>query len=122
MSVIRYLLDENMPHAIQHQLLRIEPKMDVLVMGASGAPPLGTSDPDILRYIEQVGRILVTRNRHTMPDHLRDHLHAGHHVPGIFVVTPGLSLGVVIRELHLIWGASEAEECRDLILYLPLSS
>jgi len=102
MSVVRYLLDENMPHAIQHQLLRIEPGIDLLVMGESGAPPLATSDPDILRYIEQVGRILVTRTRQTMPGHLRDHLQTGHHVPSIFVATPGLSLGDVIRELHLI--------------------
>ncbi len=122
MGVICYLLDENIDRAVRVQLLRLEPEMDVLAVGDPGAPPLSATDPDILLWIEEAGRVLVTGNRRTMPGHVRNHLQAGHHIPGIFVATARLSLGEVIEELHLIWGASEAEEYQDLMLYLPLST
>jgi hypothetical protein len=56
-----------------------------------------------------------------MPVHLQDHLATGHHVPGILTLNPDMTLGATIDELLLIWGASEAEEYRDLLLYLPLT-
>jgi len=65
--------------------------------------------------------LLVTSNRSSMPVHLRDHLATGHHVPGILVLNPDMTLGETLDELLLIWGASEAEEYRDLLLYLPLA-
>ena len=40
----------------------------------------------------------------------------------ILVLNPGMTMGATIDELLLIWGASEAEEYRDLLLYLPLTS
>ena len=38
MSQIRYLLDEDTPHAIRNQLLRREPDMDIRVVGGDMAP------------------------------------------------------------------------------------
>ena len=56
-----------------------------------------------------------------MPVHLQHHLAAGHHVPGIFVLNPSMTMGTTIDELLLIAGASEAEEYGALLLYLPLT-
>ena len=53
-----------------------------------------------------------------MPGHLRDHLAAGGHVPGILVVP--FPLGALVEELILIWGASLPDEYQDQIVYLPL--
>jgi hypothetical protein len=102
MSVIRYLLDEHVDHAIRDQLRQLNPQMDILAIGDPGAPGRGMSDPELLLWIEQSGRVLITGNRRTMPDHFRDHLASGHHVPGIFVLTRRLSLGAAIEQLHLI--------------------
>ena len=66
--------------------------------------------------------MLVTNNRATMPVHLRDHLAAGRHIPGIFILNPGMSKGETIDDLTLIWAASEASEHVDRLSYLPLSS
>lgn len=44
----RYLLDEHIPRAVQRQLLRRDFRIEVLAVGDPGAPPAGTSDPDIL--------------------------------------------------------------------------
>ena len=56
-----------------------------------------------------------------MPVHLRDHLAAGQHVSGIFILNPQMTLGETADELILIWGASRAEEYFDQLRYLPIS-
>lgn len=120
MTGIRYLLDENMPHAVRDQLLLREPEMPVLVIGDEMAPALGAPDPVILKWIERNGYILISRNRRTIPRHLREHLAAGHHVPGIFLLRRRFSLGRLIEDLLLIQGALEPGEYQDRIEYLPL--
>ena len=69
----RFLLDEHVNRAIQRQLRRLDPRINVLAINDSDAPPAGTSDPDILLWIEKSGYILVTENRSTIPGHLSDH-------------------------------------------------
>lgn len=120
MTRLRFLLDENMPHAVRDQLLLRQPEMQVDAVGDVGAPALGTSDPDILVWLEANGAVLVSRNRRTMPLHLRDHLAAGNHVPGILLIRRRYAWGQVIDDLYLIWDASSPDEYRDRIEYLPL--
>ena len=55
-----------------------------------------------------------------MPQHLSDHLAAGHHVPGIFTINLEESMGEIIDQLLLIAGASEEDEYMDQITYIPL--
>ena len=55
-----------------------------------------------------------------MPGHLRDHLAVGRHIPGILVAPFPLDIGALIEELILIHGASQPDEYRDQIVYLPL--
>ena len=119
MRPFRYLLDEDTPHAIRDQLLRREPDMEILVVGGDRAPVLGTPDPEILQWIEREGYVLVSRNRRTLPHHLREHLEAGDHVPGIFLLRRRYSLGQIIEDLVLIWEAGRPEEYRDRVEYLP---
>ena len=64
----------------------------------------------------------VTRNRRSMPTHFAEFLEAGGHVPGILMVGEDFSVARLSEDLILIWGASEAEEWRDRLVYLPLVS
>ncbi len=116
----RFLLDENVNRAIQRQLLRLEPHIDVLAINDPGAPPAGATDPDILLWIEKDGYILVTENRSTMPAHLSEHFAAGRHIPGIFWIRPHANLHSIIEEIYLIWMASTADEYKDRTLFIPL--
>jgi hypothetical protein len=120
MSLIRYLLDENVDPLFRTELLRQEAEMVVWRIGDPNTPLSGTSDPTILEGCEENSFILVTNNRQSMTQHLTDHLSAGRHVPGIFELNPGLSIGETIEELILIWGASEASDYQDQLIYLPL--
>jgi len=94
--------------------------MGVLAVGDSMAPVFGTPDRELLQWIEQAGYVLVSRNRRTLSRHLREHLEAGGHVPGIFLVRRRSSIGHIIEDLILIWEACELEEYRDRVEFLPL--
>lgn len=121
MKEIRYLLDENVDPIFHTELLKQESKLSVWKIGDPDAPPKGTSDPDILCWCGKNSFILVTNNRKSMPQHFRDHLAKGWHVPAIFELNPNMSIGETIDELLLIWGASDASEYQDLIVYLPIT-
>lgn len=120
MSKIRYLIDENTAHAIGDQLRRLQPDIFVLTVGDDLAPPLGTPDPDILLWLEREGYCFITRNRRSLPQHLRNHLAAENHVPGMFTLRPRASVGQIVNDLLLIWEASQSEEYRDQIVHIPL--
>jgi hypothetical protein len=119
-SDIRYLLDENVEAAIASGLKARIPHLEIERVGLVGAPALKTPDPEILRWCEANQFILVTKNRSTMPVHLRDHIASGGHVPGILVLSEDMPIGQVIEELALIHGASGPEEHVDQLHYLPL--
>ena len=121
MSRIRYLLDENIDRVIFDQLHKYEPSMEIHFVGEQGFPPLCSSDPEILKWLEKAGYILITANRKTMPTHFSNHIKAKRHLHGIFVVTKRLSHIEIVEELLFIWGATEMEEFIDSIIYLPLS-
>lgn len=116
----RFLLDEHVPRSIRDQLLRLDSRIDILAIGHQLAPTKGTSDGEILAWIETTGFILVTSNRRTIPVHVRDHFEAGRHIPGILFIKRGASLGEIIEQLYLLWATSEAEEYLDRILYIPM--
>ena len=122
MSEIKYLLDEHVDPRLKRALKKNWSDMVVWRVGEAGAPPLQSSDPEILDWCETNGFSLVTNNRASMPVHLRDRLDAGRHTPGIFVLNPRMKMGETAEELAIIWGASEMEEYLDLLNHLPLSS
>ena len=116
----QFLMDEPLARAIQKQSGVLHPGMVVRLIGDEGAPERGTPDPEILIWLERHNYILVTNNRKTMPRHFRAHLAAGRHVPGILCFRRALTIGAILDELELIWGASDAEEYYDCLIYLPL--
>jgi hypothetical protein len=121
-STIKYLLDEHIDPRLRRALIRLSPGIIVWRVGDPGTPALQTTDPDILSWCEKNTFSLITNNRASMPVHLRDHLAAGRHVPGIFILNPHMTMGETADELALIWGAAEPEEYADQLRFLPVSS
>jgi len=114
-----FLLDEHISPAVPAGLKRHQPRVDVLSVGDSGAPPLGTPDSNILCFLESTQRALITKNRRSMWQHVMEHWQSGGHLWGIFWVPRDISYGLLIRQLLLIWETSEAEEWRDQLRDLP---
>jgi len=116
---VRFLLDENLSPRLKTAVLRFNQMIDILRVGDEGAPTLKTQDADILRYVEHAQRLLVTKNRASMPTHVATHLAAGGHHWGVFRVRPGATIGQLSNEICLIWEASEAEEWIDQMRWIP---
>ena len=117
---VRFLLDENVPLLLQRALLRRKPCVDILRIGDPQSPPFGTLDPDLLVFLEQSKRLLITLNRASMPTHLQAHYAAGRRLWGILWVRKDATVRQLADELLLIWEASEAEEWIDFMGDIPL--
>jgi hypothetical protein len=76
-------------------------------------------DPEIVLYCEAEQRVLLTRNRESMPVHIAEHFAMGHHHWGVFRLRPGYSFGAYAAAIHLLWAASDAEEWIDRDEYIP---
>ena len=120
MSRFRFLLDENVIPNLREALHRQMPELVVWIVGDPAAPGRGTSDPEILRWCEVNNFSLITNNRASMPVHLREHLDVGQHVPGIFILNPNMTMSETVNAFALIDGASEPDEYRDLLVFLPM--
>ena len=120
---IPFLLDEQMIHALdgaigQHNQSGVD-AIDAVRVGDPPDLPRGTLDPQILLWAEREGRILVSFDKKTLPTHLADHLQAGHHSPGIFIVLPGATIPGVVAFLAEASHRSERWEWEDHIEYIP---
>ena len=90
-----FLLDENLSPRLKLAILRLNSEIDILRVGDINAPALGTLDPQILIYLQQSQRILLTNNRKSMPEHLEAHWNDDGFIWGLF----WLRLKATIREL-----------------------
>src|SRR5947209_3241076 len=93
---LRYVLDEHLRgplwRAIQwHNSSGVYP-IDVTRVGDPVDLPLGADDPALLQWAEREQHILVSHDLDTMALHLADHLAAGRHSPGVFLIRPFSSL------------------------------
>ena len=115
---VRFLADEDLRSAIIEGLRSREPAIDILDVKAAGLR--GTRDPALLELAAQQDRILITYDRNTMIRHFRKRLDAGRPSPGVLILPQQESaIGEIIESLLLVWAASEADEWRNRIVYLP---
>jgi hypothetical protein len=121
--VLRYVLDEHLRgplwRAIQwHNRSGVYP-LDVVRVGDPADLPLGIDDAALLAWAERERRILVTQDRDSMANHLAEHLAAGRHSPGVFMIRPLTTLPLVLSFLRDAAYASESAEWADLIEFIP---
>jgi hypothetical protein len=120
---LRYVLDEHLRGALwvalqQHNAAGVDP-VDVVQVGDPPDLPCGTTDPDLLVWAEREGRLVVTRDWRTMPRHLAAHLLAGHHSPGVCLLQKSRALPQLVFSLALAAHASDPQEWRDQVRFLP---
>ena len=63
--------------------------------------------------------MIVSHDGSTLPTHLTDHLHAGNHCPGIFIVKRRTSIPQVIEWLVEAAYHSDPSSWRDRYEYIP---
>ena len=88
-------------------------------LSANAAELEGVLDPNVLAIAAAQGRVLVTSDVHSMPQHFADFLMAGGVCPGVFLVSQKRPVGQVVEALALIWSATGPEEWENRILEVP---
>lgn len=121
---LRFLIDENLRGRrlwrgiVRHNVLG-GLTIDAVQVGDPVDLPLGSSDPEILRWAEREDRILISRDQSTLTPHLLAHLQAGYHSPGIFIVHPIASYAAILNYLEIVAHAGNADDFRDRLVFIP---
>lgn len=117
MSRPRFLADHDVNEHIVTGVLRREPAIDLVRARDVGMSE--RSDEELLAYAETESWLVVSHDVNTMPAAARARLTAGGSFPGLFMVQQSLPIRPVIESIVMIWSASEMEEWKDLVVYLP---
>jgi hypothetical protein len=120
---LTFLLDEHLRGKLQQAIVQHNARgadiIDAIGVGDPPDLPLGSSDPDILTWAEREGRLLLTRDVHTMPVHFAQRLQAGRRSPGLLVLKSGCSLTAVVAALALIAHAGDPVDYIDQMNFIP---
>ena len=113
---VRFQADADLNPEIQRGLRRREPSIDF--RGSAGVIPDSTSDPEVLRIAAEAGRVLVSRDVTTMPDHFAKFISESVS-PGLLLIPRNRSIGEVIESLLLVWLTWPEESLRNQLRWLP---
>jgi hypothetical protein len=113
----RFQADADFNHKVILGLRRRDTTIDF--QDAHAGSVIGLPDIEVLSMAAEMGRILVSHDRSTMPSHFAQFL-ATRHSPGLIIVDQELDVGRGIEELLLIWAATDIEEWHDKIGYVPI--
>lgn len=115
---MRFVTDENFDNRILRGLLRLKPDLDIV--RAQDTEISGADDPTLLEWTAKEGRILLTHDVETMVNFAYQRVAANLPLPGVFEIRDTVPIGEVINELILIIEASDEDEWKDKVTYLPL--
>ncbi|MBE0703251.1 MAG: hypothetical protein IH582_08795 [Afipia sp.] len=79
----------------------------------------GSSDDELLVWLADEGRILLTHDVRTMPRFVHERVRAGQAVPGMIEVHKDTPIGVAIDELEVTIGAGTPEDFANQVKYIP---
>lgn len=118
MLLLRFVADENFNYDIVRGLWRRNPALDIV--RAQETEFSGSDDPQLLEWLAQENRILLTHDVRTITRYAYERVRLGLKMPGVFEVKRRAPLGQVIDDILLLAEASHANEWEGQIIYLPL--
>jgi hypothetical protein len=113
----RFQADADFNQKIVLGLRRREPAIDFRDARDGGV--IGVTDASVLRIAAESGRILISHDRRTIPLHLARFLER-QSSPGVILVSQDLDIGAAIEDLLIIWAASDSDEWRNQLGFVPL--
>jgi hypothetical protein len=112
------LFDENFNHRILHGLELRSPNLDYRV--AQETELKGATDPDLLAFAAEQGRIVVTHDLETLLKYAYDRVTSGLRMPGVIAVPQSLPIGRAIDDLITVLECCAPGDMEDSVLHLPL--
>ena len=113
---VLYQADNDLRKSIVRGTVRREPQVNF--RSAQAARLDGIRDPEVLAFAADEGRILVSHDFQTMPQHFRQFTQR-RRSPGVLLVRQDLPVGEAIDTLLLIWEASEPDEWVNRLCLVP---
>jgi Domain of unknown function (DUF5615) len=116
--MLRLLIDQDFDQDILRGLVRRIPELNALTAHEVGLSTV--TDPELLAWAAEAGRIIITHDRKTMPVHAADRIAAGEKMMGVIVVPRRLPLSRAIDDLEVTVTCSLETEFDNIVRYLPL--
>jgi hypothetical protein len=116
--MLRFLTDEDFDGRLTGALLERMPALDLARVQDVGL--MQTPDEEILAWAAVHERIVLTHDRNTMSGSASARVRAEEPMPGLFIVDRRSSPGQSLDDLELMATASEMDEWRDRIVFIPL--
>lgn len=116
--MLAFLADENFNGHLVKALRQTHPEIDVLRVQDAGLS--GRSDPEVLEWIAEQERLLLTHDVKTMPGYLWERVTSGLTTPAIVEVSGSISIPQAVEELALLAYCGERDEYRDRVLFIPM--
>ena len=113
---IRFQADADLNEDMVVGILRREPRVDFRTAGQAGLR--GLDDIQALALSARDGRVLVSHDRKTMPNHFAEFVRTNTS-PGLFIVSQKTDLLSAIEGVLLVWATTEAEEWANTICTIP---
>lgn len=113
----RFQADADLNRHIVSAVKRREPMIDFRTAQEAGLSGLG--DEAVMAFAASEGRILVTHDRQTMPQHFGEFIQR-YTSPGLLIISQYLPVSAAAEELLLIWFASAADEWVNQVASLLL--
>ncbi len=115
---LRFLADEDFDNDILRGVLRRNP--DLAVVRAQDVGLGGETDPHILEWAAQEGRVVLTHDVSTMTAHAYARVRNGLPMPGVFAVSQSVPIAQAIADILLLAECSVAGEWEDQVRHFPL--
>ncbi|MCC7209551.1 MAG: DUF5615 family PIN-like protein [Anaerolineae bacterium] len=115
---MRFLADENFNGRLLSRLRTLMPELDVLRV--QDTDKAESSDPEILAWAAEQGRILLTHDVQTMAGYAYERVKEDLPMPGIIEVRITKGLTDTADELALMIGASTPSDFEKQVRFLPL--
>ena len=113
--ILRFQADADLNQIILHAVVRRKPTLDF----QTAAALTRIHDPQVLALAAREGRVLVTHDQKTIPQHFAAFI-ATETSPGVLIIPQRLPVTTAVEDLLLIWSTMDAEEWRNTIRFLPL--
>jgi len=116
--MLRLVADENFDNDIIWGLIRRRSDLDIVRVQDVGLG--GASDPTVLEWAAQEGRIILTHDKKTFVPFANDRVAAGLAMPGVCMVRATAPVGTAIEDILLLVETTSAEEWYGQVRYVPL--
>lgn len=113
---IRFQADNDLNKAIVRAVVRREPAVDF--RSAQAARLDCVPDPEVLSHSAQNGRILISHDFQTMPEHFQEFVRE-HHSSGVLLIPQDLPIGIAVDTLILVWAATDPGEWENRLCLIP---